>query len=386
MLAPTQSAFAGTASVIGSDVVYTAAAGEVNNVSVVRTVALVYEITDTGAPVIAGTGCVQVNPQTASCTPPPRPNDRIVVRLGDLDDGGSVADLCPDCDFGGPFELVALIGGEGNDTLTSGETGARLLGGAGDDTLLGAEFSDLLVGGPGADLMQGGSAIDPEGEAGGDQVSYAGYPVAVHVDFDGVADDGAAGEGDNAMTDVEGAIGGAGNDVLIGNSNDNPFVGNRGSDRIWGGPGFDSIEGGRGDDIIRAGAGPDILKGHQGDDWISAGAGRDDVAGGDLGSEAPFEGVIPDYTGRDTIFGGPDQDGIQGHGGDDRIYGGDGPDFIWGQRGRDLLVGGRGADFFIACPDGSVDAIFGGAHRDSAQVSRFDVFLGVEVVQRCSSG
>jgi Ca2+-binding RTX toxin-like protein len=56
--------------------------------------------------------------------------------------------------------------------------------------------------------------------------------AAVTVSLDNVANDGQAGENDNAR-DAESIIGGAGNDVLIGNAARNTLRGLFGNDRLF---------------------------------------------------------------------------------------------------------------------------------------------------------
>ena len=61
----------------------------------------------------------------------------------------------------GSFALPAILdGGNGNDHLDAGGTGAVVLGGAGDDTLLGGQGNDILIGGLGADQLVAGSEED----------------------------------------------------------------------------------------------------------------------------------------------------------------------------------------------------------------------------------
>ena len=54
--------------------------------------------------------------------------------------------------------------------------------------------------------------------------------------------------------DIENAIGGDGNDTLIGNTVANKLFGERGNDTIDGGAGYDTIRGGAGNDTIDGGA------------------------------------------------------------------------------------------------------------------------------------
>ena len=79
--------------------------------------------------------------------------------------------------------------------------------------------------------------------------------------------------------DIENAIGGSGNDTLIGNDLDNVITGNAGNDTIEGHFGNDTLYGGQGADTIWAGAGDDIVYGGAGADLFVFGPGE---AGNDM--------------------------------------------------------------------------------------------------------
>jgi Ca2+-binding RTX toxin-like protein len=115
----------------------------------------------------------------------------------------------------------------------------------------------------GADQLIGGD--------GDDQVSYSRAGMNVRVTLDGLANDGMAGEGDNAQ--VEDISGGSGDDVLIGNDDSNS---------IYGDSGDDDIEGRGGDDVLTDMAGLDHLFGGDGDDEFKTddGDNADELVGG----------------------------------------------------------------------------------------------------------
>jgi Ca2+-binding RTX toxin-like protein len=133
-----------------------------------------------------------------------------------------------------------FVGTDGDDVLAGTPADDSLYGRAGNDALLGLGGKDELDGGPGADGISGGS--------GDDSVSYTGAPV--NVTLDGQANDGAAGEGDNVLPDVEDVYGTDGPDVIVGSAAENTIDGNAGDDRITGGPGADGLFGSEGDDQI----------------------------------------------------------------------------------------------------------------------------------------
>ncbi len=136
-------------------------------------------------PIAPGAGCTQGTlPFLVNC--PAAGITRITVDAGDGNDTVVVGGTVP----------AVIRGGTGNDALTGGNGKDLLIGGPGNDTLTGSGADDVLVGGPGADVMAGGDGWDTANYRG-----HAAQPVT--VTFDGTANDGGAGEGDNAMADVE---------------------------------------------------------------------------------------------------------------------------------------------------------------------------------------
>jgi Ca2+-binding RTX toxin-like protein len=147
----------------------------------------------------------------------------------------------------------SLVGNGGNDILLASTGRSDLLGGTGNDQLLGGDGSDFLTGGPGADFLSGGDGLD--------EVSYGGDdPLRLSIG-DG-PNDGAAGEGDDIRSDVEGLTGGRGDDILIGDDDANRLI-------AYGGQ-----------DVLRGEGGPDLLYGWDDGDELDAGAGRDRVYAG----------------------------------------------------------------------------------------------------------
>lgn len=159
------------------------------------------------------------------------------------------------------FAQDAIITGtDGNDVLTGTAASESIYGLAGNDVINGGGGDDELDGGPGADVLNGGP--------GDDVVSYSGT-TGVSVTLDGMANDGAPGEGDNVGADVEDIFGSDGPDTLVGDGGANTIDGGAGNDRITGGAGKDALFGGDGDDVINAQDGQV--------DRIDCGAGSDDA-------------------------------------------------------------------------------------------------------------
>ncbi|MEX3016815.1 M10 family metallopeptidase, partial [Gymnodinialimonas hymeniacidonis] len=78
---------------------------------------------------------------------------------------------------------------------------------------------------------------------------------------------------------IENAIGGAGDDTIMGNSVANSLEGGAGADSIVGGDGADSLRGGSGNDTLLGGLADDFIFGDDGDDVVRGGAGDDQLYG-----------------------------------------------------------------------------------------------------------
>ena len=248
------------------------------------------------------------------------------------------------CEFSWHPSIVAELG-EGNDAaLISRALGGRLEGGPGSDTLSGAVAMtggpgddrlnyfatnychERLEGGDGADILDaGGDGVDtlgrpnrddcgvldggagPDVLRGGGLVSYESRSDAVTVTLDGIANDGAAGEGDQVQNPLA---------VYGGSAGDN----------LTGGPSGERLHGGPGNDRLLGGAGGDYVTGEGGADWVDGQDGDDFVRADDYG---------------DTSFVG------------DVLIGGAGIDRIWGGYGNDDVRVRDGAQDEVSCAGGS---------------------------------
>ena len=284
----------------GSTVTYTAGPGESNralaSVSPYDTAcaplaAPCFKMSDGGAYItgVAG-GCVVTLHSTfagdeAACPVPAS----LVVNLGDRDDAY--------WDWDGPSTIDA---GDGNDNPIYGEGGDDVIhGGVGSDNLMGDEGNDTLDGGPGDDSLVGvpcGFCAEANttygsdtyiGGGGSDSVTYEGRSENLSLTLDGVANDGAAGEGDNIGADIGTVIGGSGSDYMVGNARRNIFGGGAGDDVLYGGGSDDQLHGGPGNDRVFGEDGQDVVAGGDGDDYIVGGQGVDRFYGEDVDACIP---------------------------------------------------------------------------------------------------
>jgi Ca2+-binding RTX toxin-like protein len=276
--------------------------------------------------------------RTTTATCPLAGVSAIELRLGELDDTGSVAST---------ITIPARLFGEGgNDKLT---------GGGGDDIVDGGGGADTLAGGPGRDTAD-----------------YSARTAAVGVSLNGSADDGEGGENDNVGADIENLVGGSADDQLAGNDGDNALLGNSGNDILGGGGGNDQLDGGAGDDTLAGGTGSDSLAGGDGADTASyaeAGAAVRVVLDGKPGDGASGEN---DSVDTESVTGSPGDDVLIGNGGVNALTGGAGNDRILGGDSADALDGGAGDDILQSL-DGQKDTVACGDGEDGVVSDRRDV-------------
>ncbi len=200
-----------------------------------------------------------------------------------------------------------LTGGAGNDIILAGDGDDTIDGGDGDDILDGGNGNDLLTGGAGNDIINGEDGNDTLiGGAGDDTLSggngddtYLFLPGPTSLGTDSI-NEGVSGGTDtldfeyltsnltavlsttttqtvvpsflnltlSSDSSIENVIGGAGNDVIIGNTLANVLDGRGGDDVILGNDGNDVLYGGDGNDILDGNAGNDVLEGDAGNDTL----------------------------------------------------------------------------------------------------------------------
>ncbi len=123
----------------------------------------------------------------------------------------------------------------------------------------------------------------------------------------------------------------AGDDILIGSTENDVLMGASGADQLLGRGGNDQLRGGSGLDLLVGGAGNDFVHGGSNDDILFGNRGRDKLKGGN---------------GDDELHGGGARDRLIGGNGEDQLFGGNGRDYLIGGAGDDTLEGGNGRDTF----------------------------------------
>src|SRR5205085_9235928 len=103
---------------------------------------------------------------------------------------------------------------------------------------------------------------------------------------------------------IENAIGGNGNDTILGNFADNILVGRGGADTIYGGNGDDLLDGGAGNDTLNGGNGFDIADYSAGTSNLTANLAAGTASSTDFGTDSlvSIEGLFAG-SGNDTVTG-----------------------------------------------------------------------------------
>jgi subtilisin family serine protease len=207
---------------------------------------------------------------------------------------------------------------------------------------------------PGRDTLAGSS---------GDTLNAAAVTSDSRIDLvPGTSDTSIAGKavtmGAGLITN---AIGGDGNDTIVGNTADNGLYGGRGNDLLDGHPGADNMYGGAGNDLYIVDNPADAVfeKPAQGVDEVAASTHfrlSTDVENLTLQGSDPLQG-----------YGNDEANLLNGNPGNNLLVGNGGADLLDGKAGIDLMVGGLGDDVFFAdetsdfcseLPDQGIDSVF----------------------------
>ncbi|HRK18332.1 MAG TPA: NF038122 family metalloprotease [Hyphomicrobiaceae bacterium] len=205
-----------------------------------------------------------------------------------------------------------VFGTSGSDTINGGLGNDSLFGNDGADALNGGDNNDMLHGGLGADALNGGAGID---YARYDDANYGNLTISLATP--GSNTGSAAGD---TYVDIEGLIGGVGNDRIFGDGGRNYLFGMGGNDMLYGGLGADAMNGGAGLDYAR----------------------YDDANYGNLTISLLTPSANTGAAAGDTYV---DIEGVIGGAGNDRIFGNTANNYIYGLGGNDMLFGGLGADY-----------------------------------------
>jgi Ca2+-binding RTX toxin-like protein len=282
-----------------------------------------------------------------------------------------------------------LVGSAFNDVLT-GDAGAnRIDAGTGDDNVSGGFGNDVLLGGDGIDTLDGGDGDDTLWGGAGDDtlIGGAGIDTAVYSDaMDGVIVDlnllgaQATGRGFDTLSGIEGLVGSAFNDVLIGDAGANRIDAGAGNDVVAGGVGDDVLIGGDGIDTLYYGNMTGMVQVNLASGQVNGGAqgGLDQVSGFEhviLGSGDDLligdaaDNIAEGGGGDDQLFGAAGNDWLYGEAGSDQLFGGVGDDVLDGGLGADFMNGGAGDDRYVVDNTGDQISEFGGSGTDTVSAS-----------------
>ena len=298
---------------------------------------------------------------------------------------GADARLDVDADGAGAGGFTPLVTFQNTSVLAltaanlGGWAPAAVSGGAGGDTMdytppapapAGAP-PPSLDGGAGVDTLTISTASLPAGQiVGPSTITPSADGTALLMDFNG---DGVT---DLVVTNVEDIFFNGQQVVISGNlagtglaPNTIHYTGTDGNDvldagglislesiRAVGGLGNDKLIGANDDDTLEGGEGADTLSGRGGPDSLNGGSGADELRGGD------DDDRLDGDTGADKLFGDNGQDTLQGGGDNDQLDGGNGKDSLAGGEGADVLLGGTGAD--VLAGGAGADTLTGGAGGD----------------------
>ena len=251
------------------------------------------------------------------------------------------------------LNIENIIGSDYRDTISGDSLANTLVGGGAEDSLSGGAGNDCLLGGTGNDTLSGGDGNDilDGGGIGQDVANYSYASAGLTLTLSGVATNLftiVAGQDVDTLLNIEGLIGGSGNDSLTGDSLANYFGGGAGNDSFASSGGNDTFDGGSGNDIADytwLGTGASLSgTGSDGNFTVSAYKNTGQLLSTDVlvNMESIVLSGIADLSGTSLNIG------LIGSSGNDTLIGGSGANTFYGGAGNDRFDG-------RSAPTGSVD-------------------------------
>ncbi|WP_421877886.1 cadherin domain-containing protein [Pacificispira sp.] len=343
------------------------------------------------APAIGSLSLVEDEPGTFDYTPGAgNYGERVDLRVTNAEGSSSVATFFINQMAAGSTTITGadsadlIIGGSADELLSGGGGNDIIRGGDGDDTLIGGAGADTLDGGAGVDTA------DYSSFATGVTVALDGSPSSTGDTIVNVENLIGSNQADKLTgnDDANVLVGGQGNDTLIGGAGADTLIGLDGTDYasyettaegltismphgIGTGDAegdlylnMEGIIGGQGNDRILNWSGTISLFGEDGDDIL-------------IGSSGHQFDTLSDT---DFLSGDDGNDTLIGQDGDDTIYGGDGDDLIFAGRGSDTVFGGAGSDtLHLGYLAGSVDIDMANGIATGAEFGTV-TFTGIESI------
>lgn len=286
--------------------------------------------------------------------------------------------------------IEALIGSQFGDVLGGDNLNNSLFGQAGNDILRGEGGDDLLVGGQDGDQLVGG--------AGFDLAVYSDSGVGLTISMDSPQFNTGIALGDT-YDGIEGIMGTAFADTIVGNNEGNTLRGEAGNDVLAGIGGDDTLIGGAGADSLDGGAGYNIASYATAAQGVVASLATPAINTGDAAGDtyANIQQINGSEFGDTLTALNANGSTLRGLGGDDilnaagfgaQLNGDDGNDVLNGSNADDVLIGGAGADqirgnggadlasYVTSFAGVTVSLATGGTGGDAAG----DTFSGVENV------
>jgi trimeric autotransporter adhesin len=265
-----------------------------------------------------------------------------------------------------PPDADVLLGGEGNDTLTSYWGADTLRGGAGRDVLTALHWDVTLEGGTGDDTLTtstGGTIMFDRGEGAdtiaavqtGDADSTRRLVFGAGVRPADLAATRTGTDGNDLLLTV---AGGGGSVLLLSYFAASAPEGYRpaalasvefSNGTVWSRADVDRLAGVPVDPAGTDGA--DVLVGNSARNTILAQSGDDQVFGGS-GGDMLYGGY-----GNDTLLGEDGSDSLYGEAGDDLLEGGPGYDALYGGSGNDIYRVADGGDTIYENPGEGIDTL-----------------------------